>query len=235
LDSNIAQVKISAIIPAAGHGLRFGGSMPKQFKNIGGRPLLLHTVQPFVVSSKITEIIIAVPSDWIGEISELIAGIDNDQKIKLVAGGERRQDSVNNGLQAVAADTDIVVIHDAGRPFVTEKMIDDCISACEHHAGAIIAMPARDTVKSVATGEHHIEGTIPRSTIWLAQTPQAFQKDILTTALLAADSENISGTDEAALVERLGHQVAVVEGSPKNIKITTPEDWQYAATILEQQ
>ena len=96
-------------------------------------------------------------------------------------------------------------------------------------------MPAHDTVKSVAAGGHHIESTIPRSTIWLAQTPQAFQKDILAAALQAADSDNISGTDEAALVERLGHQVAVVEGSSLNIKITTPEDWQYAATILEQQ
>jgi len=234
LDSTIAKFKICAIIPAAGHGLRFGGSMPKQFKEFGGRPLLLHTMQPFIASSKIAEIIIAVPADWIGEISELMAGIDCDQKIELVAGGERRQDSVNNSLQAVAADTDIVVIHDAGRPFVTEKMIDDCINACEQHAGAIVALPARDTVKSVAAGGHHIERTIPRSIIWLAQTPQAFQKDILVAALQAADSENISGTDEAALVERLGYEVAVVEGTPMNIKITSPEDWQYAISILEQ-
>lgn len=232
-EEKVNSCKVSAVIPAAGQSLRFSGKTPKQFKDIAGQPLLFHTLKPFLSQSAITEIIVVVPTDWIATLSTAIKQIDFQGKIRLVAGGKRRQDSVFNGVKATTEDTEIVIIHDAGRPFVTEQMIIDCIVACNNHDGAIVALPARDTVKDVSTGSHHINGTIPRETIWLAQTPQAFPKKILIEALRSAHTYNISGTDEAALVERLGYQVAVVEGSPQNLKITTLEDWQYAASILE--
>ncbi|MFH1851128.1 MAG: 2-C-methyl-D-erythritol 4-phosphate cytidylyltransferase [Candidatus Neomarinimicrobiota bacterium] len=224
---------VSAIIPAAGRGLRFGGSVPKQFLTLGNTPLLFHTIKPFLALPEIGEIIIVVPEKQIVELDSLLQPIDLERKIRLIAGGERRQDSVQNGLAAVAPECELVVIHDAGRPFVTEKMIRDCIAARGNNAGAIMALPASDTVKRVVPGSRVIAETIPRETIWLAQTPQVFRKSILLEALVAAEREGISGTDEAALVERLGYQVVIVNGSPRNFKITTPDDWETARRIWE--
>lgn len=232
-EASVKTSKISAVIPAAGQGLRFGESTPKQFKVLAGRPLLFHTLGPFLALPGITEIIIAVPNDWIANLPGQIEQIDPRGKIRLVEGGKRRQDSVFNAVKATDTDTDIIIIHDAGRPFVTEQMIIDCLRACENQPGAIAAVPAHDTVKEVSSGQNLITRTIPREIIWLAQTPQAFKKNVLIEALQAAERDNIAGTDEAALVERLGYRIAVVNGSPGNLKITTPEDWQYARAIME--
>ncbi len=232
-EASVKTSKISAVIPAAGQGLRFGESTPKQFKAIAGSPLLFHTLRPFLALPGIIEIIIAVPKDWITDLKKQINKIDPQGKIGLVIGGKRRQDSVFNAVKATATDTEIIIIHDAGRPFASQQMIIDCLLACENHPGAIVAVPAHDTVKEVSSGQNLITKTIPREIIWLAQTPQAFKKAILLEALQAAERNNISGTDEAALVERLGYRVAVVMGSRGNRKITTPEDWQYAQAIME--
>ncbi len=229
----VSSSNVSAIIPAAGQGLRFGGKGLKQFKLLAGKPLFVHALEVFAFHDDINEIVIPVPADKVELTKAEIASRSFKKPVTVVAGGARRQDSVQNGLNALTGTAEIVVIHDAGRPFITTGMISGVIAGCKNHDGAIVAQPASDTVKLVNPGSHHISKTIPRETIWLAQTPQAFRQPQLQEAMATASRDGIAGTDEASLLERLGHIVAIVPGSPENLKITSPEDWQQAAAILE--
>lgn len=221
---------ISAIIPAAGSGERFGGK--KQLKNLDGRPLLYHTLQPFIQSTLIDEIVVVVAEGDVDQLDRELKSFISSNPIKMVAGGSSRQISVHNGLAAVDESSEFICVHDAVRPFASKNLIEKAVTACKDHDGVIVALSSTDTIKRVM--EDQILETIPREKIWRAQTPQVFSKAALQEALELAKSEDIQGTDEAALLERIGYQIGFVEGSPMNIKITTEEDWVFAEAIYKQ-
>ena len=220
--------QVSVIIPAAGAGSRFGEE--KQFKLLGGRPLLFYSLQPFLESSIIQEVIVVVPGNQTTSIQRDLTSISAGKPITVIAGGVRRQDSVENGVSASSSSANLICIHDAVRPFVTENMIANSISACENYDGAVVALPSRDTVKLSNNGL--VKETLDRKFIWLAQTPQTFNKDKLVVAFDNADQNDIIATDEAALMEAMGFSIALVEGHPTNFKITTQDDWERAEQHL---
>ena len=234
------------IVPAAGLGTRMVSAprakakpiATKQFTELGGVPILIHTLRKFAVSPEISEICIALRAN---EIEGFRGRLEKDakdilqKKIHLVEGGEHRQQSVANAISSVSAsDDDIVLVHDAVRPFVTEEIIHDVIRAGQKYGAAIAGVPAVDTVKQVertADGAL-ITATIPRERVVMAQTPQGFRYDVIKKAFDEAAADGFLGTDEASLVERSGHAVAVVMGSPRNIKITAPADMELAEFYL---
>ena len=223
---------VVALVPAAGRGLRMGGSVPKQFLSIGGEPLIVQSLRVLQAAPVVDRIILAVPSADIEYCeNEIVLRHRFTKVMKVVAGGVERQDSVRYALAQVPSDTDIVLIHDAVRPFVTQRMIDEVVAAARKDGAAIIALPMRDTVKQVRT-DGMIERTVDRTPLWLAQTPQAFRRDWIETAHRKAHTEGVRATDDAFLVEWLGHSVAVVEGSGENIKVTRPEDMVIGEAIL---
>lgn len=222
----VSDMHVAAIIAAGGRGLRLGADRPKQFLDIGGRSILELSIAALAASPRINDIVIALPAEHLDAESKAIRGAIA-RPLTFVAGGARRQDSVANAFAKTAKQADVILIHDAARPFVTEDVIARAIDGAQAHGAAVAAMEARDTVKQ-ATGDPKPDGarlvcgTIPRDTIFLAQTPQAFRRDILARAL--AEGAAVDATDEAMLVERLGVPVHVVDGDPRNIKITTAED-----------
>ncbi len=238
-------MKVVAIIPAAGLGTRMTAPVKdkkavpsKQFTDLGGTPILIHTLRTFAACAEVAEICVALRP---GEIAGFRALLDREgqdilrKKLQLVEGGEHRQQSVGHALEAIsAADDDIVLVHDAVRPFVTAEIIQEVIRAVEKHGAAIAGTPALDTVKLVErTAEGAvIKSTIPRERVVLAQTPQGFRYHVLKKAFDEATADGFTGTDEASLVERSGHEIAVVMGSPKNLKITTPADLELAEFYL---
>jgi 2-C-methyl-D-erythritol 4-phosphate cytidylyltransferase len=240
-------MKVVAIIPAAGLGTRMASApsakskkaMPsKQFTELSGTPILIHTLRKFASSPQVGEVFIALRKNEISGFRTRLEKEGKDilqKKVQLVEGGEHRQQSVANALAAVsAAADDIVLVHDAVRPFVTEQIIKDVIDGAGKFGAAIAGMPAVDTVKQVertAAGAL-ITATILRERVVMAQTPQGFRYDVLKKAFDEASADGFMGTDEASLVERSGHEVAVVMGSPRNIKITTPADMELAEFFL---
>lgn len=238
-----ARMKVVAIIPAAGLGTRMApvpsakDKKPiasKQFVELQGTPVLVHTLKRFAGNSQVSEIFVALRKAEIEPFRERLKREAPEifkKKTVLLEGGENRQQSVANALGTVTADAnDMVLVHDAVRPFVTDEIIHDLISAAEKYGAAITGVPAVDTVKQVErTAEGAIiKATIPREKIVLAQTPQGFRYEVLKKAFDEAAADGFVGTDEASLVERSGHQVAVVMGSPRNMKITTPADLELA-------
>ncbi len=225
-----------AIIPAAGSGSRLGGQIPKQFLEIGGAPILSHTISRFVECDDIGAIAVALPADRLEEFRARNRGARVIKPIFYVNGGAERSDSILNALEAVAElGPEIVAVHDAVRPFVTPAQISAVIAKAREVGAAILALPATDTIKEIENGL--IERTIDRRRIWRAQTPQAFRYELLMQAnkeARAAGLHSALTTDDSLLVERLGVRVAVVEGSPNNIKITSPEDLLIAEKLFEQ-
>ena len=224
-------MKVSAIIPAAGSGERFGEE--KQFKLLSGRPLFFHTLKLFLQSDYIDEIIVAVPSANVDSTHRDVLSMSAGKPVKVVAGGTRRQDSVKNGIDVSDSDSTLVCIHDAARPFVTEDLIQRSISACEFADGAVVGIPSKDTVKFSENGL--VKETLDREKIWLAQTPQCFHKNKLLQALYYAETENLTGTDESALIEAMGFSIKLVDGDSNNFKITTKDDWIRAEIVAVQQ
>jgi len=218
-------VQVAAIIAAGGRGVRFGADRPKQFLEIGGRSILELSVAALAASDRIQEIVVALPEEHVDSGSKALRAAIG-RPITVVAGGARRQDSVANAFAKTSKDSDIILIHDAARPFVTREVIDRAIDGAKQHGAVVAAMGVRDTVKQAgdasADGARLVRATISRDSIFLAQTPQAFRRDVLARAL--DEGKGVDATDEAMLVERLGVPVHVVEGDAKNIKITTPED-----------
>ena len=225
-----------AIIPAAGSGTRVGGQIPKQFLELAGAPILLHTMQRFIECDDIGAVAVALPADRLDEFRTRSQDASNRKPIFYVGGGAERSDSILNALEAVAhLNPEIVAVHDAVRPLVTPAQIAAVIAKAKEIGAAILALPATDTIKEVEDGL--IQRTIDRRRIWRAQTPQAFRYDLLMRANQEAKAAGLPSaltTDDALLVERLGVPVAVVEGSPNNIKITTPEDLILAEKLFEQ-
>ncbi len=221
-------MKITAVIPAAGSGKRFGEN--KQLKILGDRPLVFHTLKPFIDSELINEIVVVAPKNDVQQLSRELKSMISVKSVMVVAGGNTRQKSVFNGLKAASDSSELICVHDAVRPFVTKELIEKAVNACSEHDGVIVAQSSTDTIKKVM--DDQIMETLPRETIWRAQTPQVFSKSALQEALKMAEDENIQGTDEASLLERIGYQVGFVEGSSLNIKITTEEDWVFAEAIF---
>jgi 2-C-methyl-D-erythritol 4-phosphate cytidylyltransferase len=223
---------VVALVPAAGRGLRMGGSVPKQFLSLGGEPLIVQSLRTLQAAPVVDQIILAVPSADIDYCEKEIVSRHRFTKVtKVVAGGAERQDSVRHALAQVPVDTEIVIIHDAVRPFMTQGMLAEVVVAARSGGAAIIALPMRDTVKQVRT-DGTIERTVDRAPLWLAQTPQAFRRDWIEKAHEKAYAEGIRATDDAFLVEWLGYSVTVVEGSGENIKVTRPEDLIIGEAIL---
>jgi 2-C-methyl-D-erythritol 4-phosphate cytidylyltransferase/2-C-methyl-D-erythritol 2,4-cyclodiphosphate synthase len=216
---------VSALIAAGGRGLRFGSAQPKQFLSLGGRSILERSVDAFRHCDVIDDVVVALPPERAESPppSLLVGG----KRIEIVAGGARRQDSVAHAFARVMDRADIVVIHDAARPFVTDETIRRTVAAAAESGAAIAALPALDTVKR-AGANGVVTATLPREEIYLAQTPQAFRTAVLKEALaLRSDA-----TDEATLAEQAGHLVQIVEGDSRNLKITTPADLAMAERLL---
>jgi 2-C-methyl-D-erythritol 4-phosphate cytidylyltransferase len=240
-------MKVVVIIPAAGLGTRMAPlssakeakpHLSKQFTELAGTPILIHTLRRFAAVDEVTEIWIALRENEIESFRERLqkesAGVLRT-KVELVIGGEHRQQSVEHALNAIsAAPDDIVLVHDAVRPLVTREIIHEVIEAARKYGAAIAGLPAVDTVKQVErTAEGAIiKATIPRAGVVLAQTPQGFRYDVIKKVFDEATADGFTGTDEASLAERSGREVAVVMGSPKNIKITTPGDIELAEFYL---
>ncbi len=247
---------VSIIVPSAGLGLRMGGNVRKPFLSINGKPILLHTFEKFASLDYVREIILVVnPDDHSAIVNEWNDRLNAQKKTKIIPGGKRRQDSVYNGLLQSDESCDIVLIHDAVRPFVTREIIEAVIKKVEEHGAAIAAVPMKATVKQVQSAEFGVRSnefrnpkipkselqtpdselvilrTVPRADLWMAQTPQGFKRHIIMDAykkLLTTDGEV---TDDAEVAERFGYKVAIVPGSDTNIKITTPEDLALAEAI----
>ena len=208
---------VSAIIAAGGRGLRFGGTEPKQLLSLRGEPILKRSVDAYLNCDLVSDVVIALPADLARRPPAYLQ--HRFKPVTIVDGGERRRDSVANGFARTPEHADIIVIHDAARPLVTDAVIRRTIAAAAESGAAIAALRARDTVKRVSDGDA-ITATLPRDEIYLAQTPQAFRTSVLRDALrLSTDA-----TDEAMLAEQAGYVVRVVEGDPRNLKITTPDD-----------
>jgi 2-C-methyl-D-erythritol 4-phosphate cytidylyltransferase len=241
-------MKVVVIIPAAGLGTRMAPATgtrgkktapSKQFTELGGTPILLHTLRKFAGSPEVSEIYVALRKN---EIAPFRARLEREAKdilhkeVNVVEGGEHRQQSVANAIAAIsAAADDIVLVHDAVRPFVTAEIIRAVIHAVQKYGAAIAGLPAVDTVKQVERTPEGavITATLPRERVVMAQTPQGFSYSVIKKAFDEARADGFIGTDEAALVERSGHPVAVVMGSPQNIKITTPADLELAEFFLK--
>ena len=218
---------VTAIIAAGGRGVRFGGSLPKQLLSLGGVPVLQRSLDAFVSHERITDVIVALPADLVAAPPLYVR--ESAKPLTVVDGGDRRQDSVARAFARVPASAEIVVVHDAARPLVSPGLISRTIDAAVEHGAAIAALQATDTVKR-ADERRMIVGTIPRTEVFLAQTPQAFRTSVLRQALATAPDADV--TDEAALVERLGRQVVLVDGEARNVKITAPEDLAFAEGLV---
>jgi 2-C-methyl-D-erythritol 4-phosphate cytidylyltransferase/2-C-methyl-D-erythritol 2,4-cyclodiphosphate synthase len=225
----------AAIIAAGGRGVRLGADRPKQFVEIDGRSILDTSVTALAASDRIGEIVVALPAEYVDSVGARLRGL-SAKPILCVEGGPRRQDSVANAFAKSSRQAEIIVIHDAARPFVTTDLIARTVDAARAHGAAIAALAVRDTVKQAGDpghdGSRPIRATIPRDTVFLAQTPQAFRRDVLARAI--QEGRSSEATDEAMLVERLGLPVHVVEGDVRNVKITTAEDLATAKAVALQ-
>lgn len=213
---------VTAIVAAAGRGTRLGKR--KQLLDLLGRPVLAWCFDIFARCAAVTDVVVVCEPDEEEACSRLARATCGEKLRSVVIGGERRQDSVFAGLRASMPDADYVVVHDGARPFVTEDMIDRCLAAARISGGAVVAVRVKDTIKQAGEGGL-VTRSLPREQLWSAQTPQAFATDVLYRAYVAAEAEGFVATDDAMLVEWAGTgQVAIVEGSYDNVKITTPED-----------
>jgi 2-C-methyl-D-erythritol 4-phosphate cytidylyltransferase len=232
--------RITAILPAAGLGTRMGVETPKQFLELGGEPLVIFTLRRVAACAAITDFILATRADELSFLEDRVSKARIGRPARVVHGGETRQQSVANALAQVAPETEIVMVHDAVRPFVTVEQLDRLIAEARERGAVILGIPAIDTVKEVKRERlpedvARITGTIPRERIVLAQTPQAFRYAILREAFARAEADGVTASDEASLVERMGQDVYVVLGSERNFKITRPADMDLARFYLEQE
>ena len=224
-------MEMNAVIAAGGQGKRMNSSISKQFLTIHGHPILYYTLNKFEKMSTIKTIVLVTGSDDMDYTQEEIIKRYKFKKIKMVEGGKERQDSVYNGLRKLSPQTDIVVIHDGVRPFVSIKLIENSIAAAAKFKAVGVAVPVKDTIKVVGNG-NIIKTTPKRENLWAMQTPQSFNYDLIMDAYEKALCDGFYGTDDTVLVERMGLPVKVIEGAYENIKITTPEDIIFAETFV---
>jgi 2-C-methyl-D-erythritol 4-phosphate cytidylyltransferase len=222
---------VFVILPAAGLGTRMAGPQPKQFLILDGVPILVHSLRAFAAVKRVTAIYVAVRKAEMERVEAQIAEYGFGDQVRVVEGGDNRQESVSHALAALPAeDEDIVLVHDAVRPLIDAATIERTIDAVAEYGAAIVGMPAVDTIKQVERTAHGalITSTIPREYVVLAQTPQGFRYGLLQRSFAEATADGFVGTDEASVVERAGNPVAVVHGSQVNLKITQPGDLELA-------
>lgn len=232
---------VTAILPAAGLGTRMGRTPPekagtsrKQFMLLDGSPILLHTIRKFVSSSNVREIVVALRAEDIAWVSDLLAREAFTKPVRLVEGGESRQQSVENALATIGPDAGLVAVHDAVRPFIEHDILDKVFAEAAESGAAIVGIVPVDTVKQVHRNK--VRATIPRERLILTQTPQVFRYDLIRAAFDKAREDGFIGTDESSLVERLEQvEVSVVPGSDRNIKITKPSDMDLARHFLSEE
>jgi 2-C-methyl-D-erythritol 4-phosphate cytidylyltransferase len=231
---------IVAILPAAGMGTRMGADAPKQFRLLDGMPVVIFTLRRLAACPLIGEFLIATRADEIEALKTRIAAERLSRPVRVLEGGDTRQESVDKALAAVAQNTGLILVHDAVRPLVTRDQVERVIAEAQRRGAAILGIPAMDTVKEVKRASLPedvalITATIPRERVVLAQTPQVFEIGLLREAFARAAADGFTASDEAALVERLGHSVHVVLGSERNLKITRPGDLEIAEFYLSRE
>jgi 2-C-methyl-D-erythritol 4-phosphate cytidylyltransferase len=226
-------MKTVAIIPAGGLGKRMRGPVSKQYLPVDGKPILAHTLNVFQLSPDIDDIILIAPEEDVPAVKQNTVDSGKTTKVRrILAGGKQRQDSVRNGLAAIGEDVDIVLIHDAVRPFISGDLIHCVVREAEKWGAVTVGMPVKDTVKRVDPDGWILE-TLNRQVLWLTQTPQAFKRSVIQAAYRRADDDRFYGTDDASLVERMGVRVKMIGASYENIKITTPEDLLLAELLIK--
>ena len=229
-----------AILPAAGFGTRMGGESPKQFRNLEGVPVIVFTLRRLATCPSIDEFLVATRAEEVEALAARIAQEKLGRPLRVLRGGDTRQQSVANAVAEVPADAELVLVHDAVRPMVTRELVERVIAEARTRRAAILGVPAMDTVKEVKRASLPndvalITATVPRERVVLAQTPQVFEAALLRQALARAAEDGFTASDEAGLVERLGHDVYVVLGSERNLKITRPGDLELAEFFLAQE
>lgn len=224
---------VSVIFPAAGQGKRMRAGKNKVLLELGGKPILLRTLENFSRLPEVYELIVVTGEEEMEEVRAMLEGARWLKPWKLVQGSTERQYSIRNGLNLVAEQAELVLVHDAARPLITTDVISRVIEGAKAFGGAIAAVPEKNTVK-IVNDDGLVVSTPPRKSLWAVQTPQGFKKEILLEANERAEDEGFLGTDDASLVERIGVPVKVVEGDYRNIKITTPEDMVTAGAFLKQ-
>jgi 2-C-methyl-D-erythritol 4-phosphate cytidylyltransferase len=222
---------VTAIVPAAGSGSRMAGSMPKQFLQVGGMPLLARTLMALREAGGLDALILVVAPGQMDRCRQEVLGPFGLTVDRLVPGGEDRQASVLAGLEAASPATDLILVHDGARPFVTREIVAAALAAAAECGGAVVAVPVTDTIKR-ADGDQRVRETPRREELWAAQTPQVFRAALFREAHARALAEGFRSTDDSALVERLGYQIRLVPGSRENLKITTPADILLAGMLL---
>lgn len=222
---------VGVVVTAAGRGERMGGGPPKQFRELGGVPLLLRALGPFLARPDVAHLVVVLPAESAAAPPEWLHGMA-DARVSITAGGRERMDSVEAGLRALPPSCRVVLVHDGARPFPDPGVIEAVIGHARAGAGALAAVPLADTLKEALPGTPaRVRRTVPREGLWRAQTPQGFPRPLLEAAYRAARSAGYSGTDEAALVERHGGEVRLVPDAATNLKVTTPADLALAAAI----
>ena len=224
----------TAVIVAAGKGKRMGTDVSKQFLPLCGKEILAHTVEKFEKAQNIRDIVLVTGMDSLQDVKDMSVEYGWQKIVSVVVGGKERQDSVWNGLQAVSEDTEIVLIHDGVRPFVTEEILDRSIETALDMGGCVAGAPAKDTIK-VCNSENIAIDTPDRSTLWQIQTPQTFRRPLIMKAYAEAKADGFIGTDDASLAEYCGYPVKIIMGSYRNIKITTKEDLLIGEAFLKEE
>lgn len=225
-------MKVTAVIPAAGSGRRMQHDVAKQFIRIGAKPILFYTLRKFEFCNFVDDVVLVVPKDDIEFTREEVVAKFGLQKVKkIVAGGRERQASVFAGLQSFEEIPDYVIIHDGVRPFITQELIEKAILSCSRYGAVITAIPLTSTIKHVEN--YTVTKTVNREQLWEVQTPQGYEYRLIYSAYKKADEDGFMATDDAMMVERIGKPIMVIEGLKQNIKITTPEDLEFAKYFME--
>jgi 2-C-methyl-D-erythritol 4-phosphate cytidylyltransferase len=227
--------RATAVVLAAGESRRLGGEMPKPYLPIAGRPLILRTLDRLFAATSVDGVVLVVAADQIARCESLLRSdlALKDRPCVLQAGGATRQESARRGLERLAADVEIVIIHDGARPFVSAGLVDRCVEATVEKRAVVVGLPARDTIKLVSR-DHWVKTTPERSTLWEIQTPQVFERKLIVSAHAQAEREGALVTDDAMVIERMGIPVYVLEGERTNFKITVAEDVWLAETLLRE-
>ena len=221
---------VGVVIVAAGQGVRAGGTDPKQYRAVGGVPVLLRAIRPFARHPDVAQTVVVLPAADVAAPPAWLQDLAGP-RLLLAPGGSERSDSVAAGLARLSGELTTVLVHDAARPFVSRSIIDAVIAAARSGVGAVPAVPVGDTLKELAERGERIQRTVARERLWRAQTPQGFPRALLERAHAAARAEGVRLTDDAMAVERIGGEVRVVPGSERNIKITTADDFVLAELI----
>jgi 2-C-methyl-D-erythritol 4-phosphate cytidylyltransferase/2-C-methyl-D-erythritol 2,4-cyclodiphosphate synthase len=221
---------VAAVIAAGGSGTRMNSGIPKQFLEIAGKPILLHTIESVLAIEEIIQVVIAIPSEHIKTAESILQRLPQE-KVRCVEGGSSRQESVRNGIAHIGRDADVIMVHDAVRPICDRDMMLRVLEAARGKGAAVPGIPATDTIQRVSR-RGRVLATPPRQELYAIQTPQAFHSGILKSALDRAHDAGFLGTDESSVVRWAGHPVVVVPGSPDNIKITRPMDMELAGLLI---